>query len=83
MLEVINHPVDVLGLFSDGRIRPLRFRWRRRVVRVRRITGEWTRREGVGTVRYFSVLADNGDYFELALEVAQHQWRVCRVWLEG
>ena len=83
MLEVINYPIDVLGFFSEGKIRPLRFRWRGGVVRVRRVTGEWIRREGVGRVHYFSLLAENSDYFELAYDIAQNRWRICRVWIEG
>jgi len=47
------------------------------------VTGEWTRQEGVGRVHYFSVLAENSDYFELAYDVDQSSWRLCRVWLEG
>ena len=83
MLEVLNHPVEVLSLFTEGKIRPLRFRWRGRVVRVRRVTGEWHRREGHGKVHYFSVLAENDDYFELAFDITLESWRICRVWLEG
>lgn len=83
MLEAVNHPVEVLSLFTDGRLRPLRFRWRGRVFKIRRVSGEWSRREGVGKVHYFSVLAENQDYFELAYDVGQCQWRICRVWMEG
>lgn len=83
MLEAVDHPIEVLSLFRNDRVRPLRFRWRGRVFKVRRVTGEWTRREGVGWVRYFSVLAENQDYFELAYETERNRWRICRVWMEG
>ena len=53
--ESLNDPVDVLTAFVDGRIQPLRFRWQGRVVRVRRVTGEWNRREGSTLLRYFSI----------------------------
>lgn len=83
MLEAVNHPIEVLSLFRDGRIRPLRFRWRGRVYKVQRVSGEWVRQEGVGRVHYFSVLAENRDCFELAYEVGHSRWRICRVWMEG
>ena len=83
MLEVLNQPVEVLSWFAEGRVRPLRFRWRGKVVRVRRVTGEWSRQEGVGRVLYFSVLAENSDYFELAYDLDRSSWRICRIWLEG
>jgi hypothetical protein len=83
MLELLNQPVEVLSYFTEGRVQPLRFRWRGRVVRIRRVTGEWTRQEGVGRVHYFSVLAENSDYFELAYDLDQASWRLCRVWVEG
>ncbi len=83
MLELLNQPIEVLSYFSGGRVKPLRFRWRGRVVRIRRVTGEWARQEGGGRVHYFSVVADGADYFELAYDVEQASWRLCRVWLEG
>lgn len=83
MHELLNQPIDVLSLFTDGRIKPLRFRWRGRIIRVLRITGEWSRQEGVGRVHYFSVVAENSDYFELAYDLDRGLWRICRIWLEG
>ena len=46
MFETLNQPVDVLTVFLEGRVRPLRFRWKGRVIRVKKVTGEWSRREG-------------------------------------
>jgi hypothetical protein len=83
VLESLNQPIEVLSVFAEGRLRPLRFKWRNQVVRVSRVTGEWDRQEGIGLVRYFAVLAENSDYFELAYDVQQTRWRICRVWLEG
>ena len=83
MLELVNQPIEVLTVFAEGKLRPLRFKWRNRVVRVRQVTGEWAREEGIGPVRYFAVLAETSDYFELAYDVGRSRWRLCRVWLEG
>ena len=83
MLEVLNEPIEVLILISEGCMRPLRFRWRGNTIRIRKVTGAWSRLEGVGRVQYFSVLAENSDYYELAYEEGEFRWRLCRAWMEG
>ena len=55
MFESLNDPVDVLTAFVHGSMRPIRFRWQGRVIRVRKITGQWARREGQAQLRYFAV----------------------------
>ena len=55
MFESLDDPVDVLTAFEEGAMRPLRFRWQGRVVRVQKITGQWNRREGQAVLRYFAV----------------------------
>ena len=83
MLEALNQPIDVITVFAEGKLRPLRFKWRNRVVKVSKVTGEWLRDEGIGPVRYYAVLADNSDYFELAYDIEKTRWRLCRVWMDG
>ena len=39
MFETLNQPVDVLTVFLEGRVKPLRFRWKGRVIRVMRPCG--------------------------------------------
>ena len=39
MFETLNDSVDVLAVFEGGRLRPLRFRWKGRVIRIGRVTG--------------------------------------------
>jgi hypothetical protein len=55
MFESLSDPVDVLTAYVDGRVEPLRFRWKGRVIRVRKVTGRWSRREGQTVLRYFAV----------------------------
>src|SRR5438876_3818562 len=55
MFESLNDHVDVLTSFTEGKLEPLRFRWKGSVVRIRKITGRWSRREGQALLRYFSV----------------------------
>ena len=78
--ESLSDPVDVLTAFVDGRVRPLRFRWQGRVIRVRRVTGEWTRREGSSALRYFSVESSAADTFELCYDPRRPGWILSRAW---
>ena len=80
MLESLNDPVDVLTSFVKGRIQPLRFRWQGRVVRVRKVTGEWSRREGQTLLQYFAVEGPGADSYELCYDPRGPRWILCRVW---
>ena len=83
MFETLNEPVDVLTAYLDGRVRPLRFRWKGRVVRVRKVTGEWTRREGSSRLTYFSIEGTGAETFELCYDPRGPQWRLCKAWGPG
>jgi hypothetical protein len=78
--ESLSDPVDVLTAFVDGRIQPLRFRWQGRVVRVRRVTGEWNRREGSTRLRYFSVECRGDETYELCYDPRGPRWILSRAW---
>jgi hypothetical protein len=80
MFETLNDPVDVLTAFVDGRVRPLRFRWQGRVVRVRRVTGEWTRREGASLMKYYAVEGTGAETYELCYDPRGPRWLLSRAW---
>lgn len=80
MFETLNDPVDVLTAFVDGRVRPLRFRWQGRVVRVKRVTGEWTRREGNALMKYFAVESSGAETYELCYDPRGPRWLLSRAW---
>ncbi len=83
MIETINEIVDVVSVCTNGKMHPLRFKWRGKVVRVKRITGEWSRNEGEAKIYYYSVLGESSDYFEICYDSRMLVWTLCRVWLEG
>ena len=83
MIETIQEPIEVITVFSNGRIQPVRFRWRQRVVKVRSVTGDWVKEEGADRVHFFSILAASGDYFEISYRTRDLRWTLCRVWIEG
>ena len=80
MFESLSDPIDVLTAFVEGRIRPLRFRWHGRVIRLRSITGEWTRREGQTVLRHYSVEGTRGESFELSYDPRAARWTLTRAW---
>jgi hypothetical protein len=83
MIESIEEPIEVLGLFRGGVVQPLRFRWKNRVVRVSKVTGDWSVNDGRDRIHFFSVLGDNSDYYELSYHTRKLTWELSRVWLAG
>jgi hypothetical protein len=80
MFETLNQPVDVLTVFLEGRVRPLRFRWKGRVIRVKKVTGEWSRREGSHRLAYFSVESQGAESYELCYDPRGPNWTLCKAW---
>jgi hypothetical protein len=83
MFESLNDPVDVLGAFVDGKLRPVRFRWQGRVVRIRKVSGEWVRREGQTVLRYFAVESSGVESYELCFDPRGPRWILSRAWKNG
>jgi hypothetical protein len=80
MFESLNDPVDVLTAFTGGAVEPLRFRWRGRVIRVKQVTGRWSRREGQALLRYYAVDGGAGDSYELCYDPRGPRWILSRAW---
>jgi hypothetical protein len=80
MFETLSDRVDVLSAFVDGRMQPLRFRWKGRVIRVRRVSGTWNRREGQTVLKYFAVEAEGDATYELCYDPRGLQWILSRAW---
>lgn len=83
MIQSVQEPIEVITVFADGNIRPLRFKWRTRVVKVSQVTGEWVRKDGDSRIHCYSVLGETQDYFELAYDSRKVQWTLMKVWLDG
>jgi len=46
MIESIHDPIEVITMFGNGKMRPIRFRWKNKIVKVAKVTGDWVRHEG-------------------------------------
>ena len=82
-IEEIEEPIEVIALFRQGRLSPLKFRWRERVYRVMRVNGTWSRNEGRTRHFHFAVMSDSPDVYELAYDEYSHNWRIKKVSVEG
>ena len=80
MFETLLDPIDVLTAHVGGRVRPLRFRWRGRVHRVGKVTGQWSRREGGVRVLFYAVESRDGSSFELCYDPRRDGWNLCKAW---
>ncbi len=83
MIEKIQEPIEVLTKFVDGKIQPMRFRWRGRVFTVSEITGLWDKRVGDHRAHFFSVGVGTRDYYEICYQARTSQWTLENIYLEG
>jgi hypothetical protein len=68
--------ISVIASFGPAyRIRPVRFRWKGRLVEVRDVTYRWQTREGANTLYRFAV-TDGGSLFELSFNTASLAWKL-------
>lgn len=81
--ESLDDPVDVLTVFEEGALKPLRFRWHGRVIRVRKVSGTWTRREGQALLRYYAVEGAPAGTYELCFDPRGPAWSLTRAWAPG
>jgi hypothetical protein len=81
--EDINDPIEVIVVFREGKMRPLKFKWRGRVYKIERINGGWMSDEGRNRFLHFSVMADGPDVYEITYNPERFGWKIDRVCLEG
>jgi hypothetical protein len=79
----IYESIEVISLFKEGKIKPLRFKWNGRVYRINRLNGHWVNPKGYDKQYYFSLIADNSDYFEIMFDTSSFEWQIARICLEG
>ena len=78
-IETIQEPVEVIVLFRDGKLSPLKFRWRERIYKISRINGGWDTEEGIVRFHHFAVVTDGPDVFELSYNTKAHHWKIEKV----
>jgi hypothetical protein len=83
VIEKVQEPVEVLGKFLDGKIQPLRFRWRGRVFTVSEVTGNWVKRVGDHREHFFSVGVGSRVHYELCYQARTSKWTLENIYTDG
>ena len=83
MYEEFDEPIEVIALYEDGHLRPLRFRWNGWVYRVLRVTGHWVVHEGQTKRHHYAVLCGGSDVFEMCYDPKKIAWKLLSVYLDG
>lgn len=81
--EELFEPIEVIVLFQQGQIIPLKFRWNGRVYKIKQLNGCWKENQGYGRQYHFSAQVDGSDCFELLFDSSDFSWQLARVCLEG
>jgi hypothetical protein len=79
MYQEIEEPIDVIALFEKGRMRPVRFRWKERVYRIAKVTGDWQSEVGRYRLRHFAVIDEASNFFELSFDQYDSVWSLAKV----
>jgi hypothetical protein len=83
MIEKVQEPIEVLSRFVEGKVQPMRFRWRGRVFTVSRITSTWMKRVGDQRAHFFSVGVGTHDHYELSFQPRSCQWTLENIYEDG
>jgi hypothetical protein len=82
MYQDIEESVDVIVLFEAGRLQPIKFRWKGRAIKIKQVTGSWKSDVGAHKIRYFAVLDDSSNFFQLAYDEKNISWMLNKIWVE-
>ena len=75
-MTAINERVEVYTVFGRSQtVRPVKFRWRNRVVAIAEITYTWASAEGATRFMHFAV-HDKADLFELVFNTTGLTWEL-------
>jgi len=83
MHEKVQEPIEVLSRFVEGKIQPVRFRWRGRVYTVSSVASAWLRRDGTQPEHFFAVQAGAREHYELCYRPQTSQWTLENLYSEG
>jgi len=81
--EDVFEKIDVISLFRNGKLVPLKFKWNERTYSIRKINGSWVCDEGINRLYHYSVTSEGPDCFEIVFDSRNMSWELSRVCLEG
>lgn len=82
MYQDIDENIDVIAQFTNGKMKPIKFRWKSRPVKVVQVTGRWKTDIGKYRVRHFAVVDESDNFFQLAYNESDMRWLLEKIWVE-
>jgi len=82
MYQDLEENIEVIALFERQRLKPCRFRWRGKIYKVNRITGDWQSKIGQSRMRFFAVVDSSANFFQLCYDERDFSWKVSKIWVE-
>lgn len=82
MYQSIGEPISVAGIYEHGKFRPMKFRWRQKLLSISEICSVHDFKDGSVQKRRFSVMAD-GNVYLLEFDRRQEWWKLEEVWIES
>ena len=82
MVQQVNETIDVLSVFREGRVQPVKFKWAGQTHTVRRIAYAWVTRKGAHPQHHFSLLTGGSDVYELVFDTFKMSWLLVQVDVE-
>jgi hypothetical protein len=73
MLEIINESIEVVAIFKQGKVEPVKFLWQDKEYRIKKINLMYSRFEG-RTKYYFFAVSDDANYFKLQFDTGGLNW---------
>lgn len=82
MLEDVNEIVEVITVFKKSKAWPRILKWNNRIYKIKNINMVHQVNDGRTLIHYFSV-SDNLNFFKLAFNTSNLQWKLEQVYHEG
>jgi ribosomal protein L36 len=82
MLSNVDEVVEVLTIFKKNVVWPKALKWNGRVYNINKVNMRHQALEGQTLVHYFSV-SDSTNFFKLAFNTKNLQWKLEQVYSEG
>ena len=82
MYQNIEEPIEVLALFQQGKILPLKFRWKGRTYKIKRLENKWKSDAGEKNCWHFSVCDSASNLFQLTYNEEYRTWQLSKLWIE-
>ena len=81
--EEVFEPIDVITVFQNGGLQPLRFTWKDAIYRISKIQSCWAVTQAQGRAYNFAVSTGSPDSFEMIFNAADLKWKLARVSRDG